>query len=263
VLDDDMASVPDWVTDMAWSPIGERLALGDRHGWIRILDAAGNRVSAVRPDGYAAELVAWSPHGDRLAICCGSGAVWVWAANDTSGPVEIGRVHAEEQEVAEIAWSPDGVLLAGVCRDHVLRVWLAARTQQPTVLPVPGLHGLEWSDDGRRLAGHSGVGDVYVWARNGSDEFVAVQTIRRRAPEGCRASSVRTPALGLTPRFLWRRRVRESLVQDTADNSVIAWWPGDVDGRAHPKGKLLWAATDGTGTVLLELSDASRLRTQS
>lgn len=95
-----------WVSDVAFSPDGERLATANGIGGTRLWDPAGARTTAHFPGG--AERLAFSPDGDGLAVGDLEGRVTVWklpgetvdAAFDVPGAVSA------------LTFSPDGRLLA-------------------------------------------------------------------------------------------------------------------------------------------------------
>ncbi|MFE0174929.1 hypothetical protein ACFWZ2_21665 [Streptomyces sp. NPDC059002] len=161
------------VRALSWSPDGERLAAAYEDGRVRIWATEPGGVGRepltvlVREGGEGGEddsalTVAWSPDGRRLVAgfrdC--RGVIW-----DTASWAECGVLPGSWGGSA--AWSHDSARIAMVSLDG-LRVWDAGTCAEVMVLSPPldeerQVWRVDWSRDGRWLAGAADGGWVWVW----------------------------------------------------------------------------------------------------
>lgn len=155
-----------WLSDIAWSPDGTRLAVATTEGVI-VYDTTGTANSARLwqfETGMDVQTVVFSPDGTRLAAGLGDwpgGDGWliVWEAQTGA---EITALVANNFTVNVVAWSPDGSQIATgggysplrMCGDYKLSVWDTATWE--LVAKTPLGHGTisaaAYSPDGRYLA---------------------------------------------------------------------------------------------------------------
>jgi WD40 repeat protein/serine/threonine protein kinase len=181
----ELEAAPTWACCVAFSPDGQRLAVGsgsDRYplpGSLQIWDLATGQVSLTLEGFHDAVLsVAFSPDGTRVAAGIGEargkgraaspGEVRVW---DASTGQRIYSLRAHPYCVYGIAFSPDGRRLAsaggrfGTRQPGEVKLW-----DMSTGLEVCTLHGhsaavyaVAFSACGRHLATASADGTVRIW----------------------------------------------------------------------------------------------------
>ena len=177
------------VTDLAWSPDGNQLAITHPFDHLEVLDIVdGDRPAAqwrrepggaeARERGYLA--LAWSPDGSEIAAV-------VRSPDQSRGALEVldattGEVVAElagPQEIYDVAWSPDGSQLATVEPYGRLRLW-DADTLEPETFAIDNFANEErfitavaWHPRSRLIAVGTSNGTIQVW-----------DTTRRTPPMG-------------------------------------------------------------------------------
>jgi WD40 repeat protein len=163
------------ILDVAFSPDGKQLAIGEPRGTVGLWDLATRRAvgSLLRaPPNFSGSTdvetgLAFSPDGKLLAGADLDGMVSLWdpATGKAVGaplpgdPGPYGRV-------TEVAFSPDGTTLAMAGLNGTVRLWDLA-TGRPTgaSLPADSYPGaaVEFSPDGKRVATTELGGDVRLW----------------------------------------------------------------------------------------------------
>jgi WD40 repeat protein len=160
---------PVFVRSAAWSPGGDRVAVGADNG-VRVIRADGEGAPVVLSSDSLLVYVfslAWSPDGTRIASGTLDGSARVWSADGTGKPIVLAG-HGDS--VLSVAWSPDGRRLATASKDKNVRVWNADGTGAPLVLTGHGawIWAVAWSPDGRRLASGANDRTVRVWNADGA-----------------------------------------------------------------------------------------------
>lgn len=126
------------LTQLSWSPSGDRLAVTGTKSWL------------LRPDGSDLREIpgeaTWSSDGKTLAVATPDGQLLV-------GRADASDLHAIGAFPMQLTWSPDASRFAFV-RDG--NVWTATRDgsdlHDVTSLPLGGAADVSWSPDGRLLA---------------------------------------------------------------------------------------------------------------
>ncbi len=178
---------PFWT--VAWSPQGNRLAIGDHEGKIRTYKAETWDSKELSGPGSSIKFIAWSPDGSALATGDDTGTLWAW--NAASGK-RLFRSSPHSKNIEAAAWSPDGQRLATASWDnsvaivdgrdgHVLKrlqghtsfvkavawspdgKWIASGSLENPYLIV-------WDASGqpRTLEGHRGSVERVAWSSDGS-----------------------------------------------------------------------------------------------
>jgi WD40 repeat protein len=132
---------------LAWSPNGERLAVGEANGTVRIWDTKSwrplSRGSSIVPkdkETNQADTLAWNPDGRRLAVS----RAWIPRLDllDT-GTGTLSIVDRNPVPFTMLAWSPDGRMLAGYGWEENC-VWRFGRNSGKLLL-AGGSRTLAWS----------------------------------------------------------------------------------------------------------------------
>jgi WD40 repeat protein len=150
------------VHQLAYSPDGSRLALGETTGWVRVRDAAtGRELFASRPHDWVASL-AFSPDGRRLATAGWDNLVKV--SDAATGAVQL-TCMGHTDKVQGVAFSPDGRHVVSGGRDRLLLLWDADTGREVRRFEghQDAIFGLAVSPDGRRLASAGADGSIKLW----------------------------------------------------------------------------------------------------
>ncbi len=138
-----------WVSALAYSPDGARLAVGLKNR-VELYDVA-TQSRIARWDGKFGQVtaLAFQPDGTSLAVG-GYQTLELW--DIASGTVKQ-PLRGHRGVVTSLAWSPDGLRLLSSSDDETARVWTTA---DGTSTLLDGHHypvnGVAWSRDGGRLA---------------------------------------------------------------------------------------------------------------
>ncbi|KAJ5547510.1 hypothetical protein N7513_004744 [Penicillium frequentans] len=152
-----------WVSSIAWSPDGSRLASGSDDNTVRIWDpATGQSVSTLEGHSRWVSSIAWSPDGSRLASGSFDNTVRIW---DPATGQSMFTLEGHSRSVKSIAWSPDGSRLASGSDDNTVRIWDPAIGHRVSTLEGHSdwVHLIAWSPDGSRLASGSDDKTVRIW----------------------------------------------------------------------------------------------------
>ncbi len=136
---------------IAWSPDGNRLAIGGKEPEIR--DVAGAQIGRKITEIDFAHAIAWSPNGktlavnnwDKLLFCDG-------ASGELLQTVELGP---EATGAYELAWSPDGKTLASCAKENRIRLCDAESSEELQSLSLEGYTvgiRLMWNHNGTRIS---------------------------------------------------------------------------------------------------------------
>ena len=169
------------VISLAFSPDGQRLALGNSGGTIQLWDLRLAKVRATLT-GHTSPVwsVAYSPDGKALAS--GSGATIRLATPDgkiagsgSGGPTiklwdartgkERATLRGHTNPVSAVAFSPDGQTLASGSHDQTVKLWdVRAAKERVTLRGHPEVvRMVAYSPDGRTLASGSADGTIKLW----------------------------------------------------------------------------------------------------
>jgi WD40 repeat protein len=149
-----------WVTGVAFSPDGARLAGTSWDGTVKVWDArTGQELPTLKGHTELVSSVTFSPDGARLASGSFDKTVKVW---DAYTGRELLTLKGHTELVLSVAYSPDGARLASGSSDKTVKVWDARTGQELLALKghTGGVTGVAYSPDGARLASASWVPPV-------------------------------------------------------------------------------------------------------
>jgi WD40 repeat protein/tRNA A-37 threonylcarbamoyl transferase component Bud32 len=152
-----------WVSAIAWSPDGKRLASASWDKTVHIWDAANCKTLLVyRGHTQPVKSVAWSPNGDYIASGGWDNSVQIW---DTEKGIPLPDTYQHKAQIEAVVGSPNGVYIASAGHDCKVQVWRAA--DQYTFFVYEGHKGpiwsIAWSPDGKYIASASHDKTVQVW----------------------------------------------------------------------------------------------------
>jgi hypothetical protein len=152
-----------FVTSVAFSPDGKRLASGSLDKTIKISGAAtGQEVLTLKGHESFVTSVAFSPDGKRLASGSEDKTIKLW---DAATGQEVLTLKGHESAVFSVAFSSDGKRLASGSEDKTVKLWDAVTGQE--VLTLKGhedvVRSVAFSPDGKRLASGSWDKTIKLW----------------------------------------------------------------------------------------------------
>ncbi|MBI5666440.1 MAG: WD40 repeat domain-containing protein [Chloroflexi bacterium] len=167
----------DAVHDIAWSPDGTQVAVGQgsyvcdyedfsKHA-VQILDAAtGQVVSQLVLHACTVTSLDWNHDGSQLITIGGTdgfGVVWNMA---TGKPISVSRSYSMPGRLADL-WSPDETRVASIAEGtQEALIWNPANGQAMFTFDTEGFYfpyAIAWSPDGTHLVTANGYGNVVTW----------------------------------------------------------------------------------------------------
>ncbi len=152
------------ITDVAWSPKGERIASSSTDYTVQVWDATtGKHPLIYRTHSWYVWTVAWSPDGKRLASGGPDGTIQIWDA--VTGQTFHTYLGHSNGGVEAVAWSPDGKYIASASDDSTVRIWNSATGKLVYIYRghTSYVRTVAWSPDGHSIASGSNDKTVQVW----------------------------------------------------------------------------------------------------
>jgi len=157
------------IDSFAFSPKGDKVAIGSTIGNLSILSATdGRMLSSLRAHPSAVNAILWHPDGRLLATASRDTTVGLF---DPRTLARVGTLEGHSDRVICLDLFPDGSRLATGGREGEIRIWDLRRRE--TIARLRGhegsVEGLAFSPDGTQLASASRDETVRLWdVRSGS-----------------------------------------------------------------------------------------------
>jgi WD40 repeat protein len=157
----------DYVSAVAWSPDGKRIASASGDHTVQVWDAVGGgHVLTFRSHSSDVACLSWSPDGKYIVSGSIDGKIYVWDA--TSGN-HMYTYSGHSDTVFDVAWSPNGSRIASASNDGSVQIW-DAFTGMHVISHISPLSSrlrrapwntVAWSPDSKHIA-IGGAGDAVV-----------------------------------------------------------------------------------------------------
>jgi WD40 repeat protein len=159
---------------LCWSPDGRMLAVGDRTGMLRILDAQSGRTLR-RTNVASGFAICWSSDNELIVVTGEDRSIRVCAAEDLR---QLRTLTGHREVVVQIVLSPDGSCVASASLDHTVRIWDLHSGKENVVLEghTGAVHAVRFSPDGEFLASQSNDRTVRLWRCR---DWACVAVLRR------------------------------------------------------------------------------------
>ena len=171
------ANLP-WVEAIAWSPVGQRLAVLEGPLNLTIWDMSDGTRIECDATSYPMNLtsISWSPDGSMLMAGVeyediAPGASFNLAVFNTTDGLKMGGSYFNNSDTISVAWSVDGILAAGEVDGSIYLTGYGDGWTEARMLgyhPNGSVVSLAWSPDGKLLASGSPDGSVCIWGMTGS-----------------------------------------------------------------------------------------------
>lgn len=161
----DTGGQPSGVRSIAYSPKGDRIALGGNDGTVTLWTPTGQRLQTLMGHEAAVHALAFSPDGELLVSGASDKTIKLW--NEDGKLITTLNYHGAG--VHGLAFSPDGREFVSASHDKTLALW----TRNGTLLDTFKGHqaiiwGVAFSPDGTTIASVGADNTVLLWQAHNS-----------------------------------------------------------------------------------------------
>lgn len=164
-----------WVSSVAFSPKGERLAVASSDGTVSVFDTnTWNSIVSSQHDDDVVASLAFHPEGKWLATGGYDHSVGIFDANDAS---TFHQMKGHKGAVMSVAFSPDKKTLATAGIDQTIKLWEISSTKLMTSLTghKSWVNSLAWHPENAWLASGSSDGTIQVWSTKTNEPIRTLQ----------------------------------------------------------------------------------------
>lgn len=156
---------PEAIRSVAWSPLGDRIAIGRQDGRIQILDAdSGNIILDWQAEASMPVLeIDWNSSGDRLASGGFDRVLRIWDAENGS---LIREITDYNEYITSVVWHPsDPHIVAGADISGLVEAWNVQTGDLIVTIISSYVHQIDWDSTGERMVVvHGAAAEVYSTA---------------------------------------------------------------------------------------------------
>ncbi len=156
-----------WAFCVAWSPDGQRIAVGAYQTGIQIWDVSTQELLHTWESSTNSPIISivWSPDGSSLASGELYGDIYLWDVATGQVRQAITGYTRQRCDVNGLAWSPDGSSLASAHQDGQVRLWdpLTGQLVRSIKAHTGWVRGLAWSPDSSLLASTGEDKRIFLW----------------------------------------------------------------------------------------------------
>lgn len=210
------------INGLAWSPDSSRVVCGSRQNRVSVWDIASNtRQGILKPVNDTVRDVAWSPDGRFIAAVAGPHIV-LWDAESQELKKEI---TTGKSELHCLAFSPDSkLLLAAGFSQKLIFLSMDDLDQVKEVAASAPLRDIDWSPDGRHIAGALSFGGPRIWT---SELLTEESTLNRSFTRVARFSpnrfSLLSSEINLSELTLWNLSSAMGYSEIAPVDRTLAW----------------------------------------
>ena len=182
----------EYITALAWSPVGNRLAIASGAGEVVLWQDFQETILQAAND-ESIDVLGFSGEGQWLAAAGQAGAVMLWRLAADS-PELVETLTWDSTWIDRLQWHPHQPWLACNC-GRTLHIWDAEQGATLAILELPAsVQDLGWSPDGTHLA-VSAQQRVHIWETSRwispryEWELMAVSRVLKWSPEGAYLAS--------------------------------------------------------------------------
>lgn len=247
-----------WVTDIAWSPEGDLLAISgetitllETDTWVVAgsLVGSSDRVNAI----------AFTPDGEQLLAGSADGALRLWSIEPGLNYFSINT----DENVRLASWNPDHHWLALSVGEQSIQIWDIANAMLAAELDFQvDVEYLSWSQGGRQLAvvtnfQETGGKEIVIWDK-GQNDIVGQVILEQNKTITAVQWSPEDDWLAVTQdgyflSMLNTTNLDHSIVFENSEYGTLSWSP-DQERMASADGNIyLWDTATGTLENTLDL----------